>query len=400
MKQESSSTSKQHTESAWTIATRVIKAISKFAAFVGIPLFVIGLIIYCLAVYFVHREITDKAVSITQAAGTSAEFMDFFGDFLPWLFTFALVPLVLRFILDCINPFGDSSQNLKKLSYAALILIALASLIPLLRTIRGVDADGLPVRMERSDPATAQWFAPNGSAVIFVSRESDGSQAFWNRPGTTPQTATISKPVTRADRQEWEAAEKKKKQQAEKKAAERKKEEEAQREAREEKNHLAREQALQKTLIEERQRHELERKRLEEEKARLKHLQASPKNYPAPGTNRPVITRPSQAGPSTARVSPPAAPRSAPLYRGKIFRCTVNGRSTVVWTDGPVSAWADRGAPRRLSAGQRITFHRCQVIYVRPLAPSAQRVYYASAHGSQQDGNAALERAVQEQLNR
>ena len=79
-----------------------------------------------------------------------------------------------------------------------------AAIPSLSRKLRKVDAEGHPLVMEIRDPVAVNWFAPDGKALLFWSRERDGDFRFWNRPGFTPDTKVETLPVTRIQRIEWE----------------------------------------------------------------------------------------------------------------------------------------------------------------------------------------------------
>ncbi|MEO8353320.1 MAG: hypothetical protein ABI680_16450, partial [Chthoniobacteraceae bacterium] len=88
-------------------------------------------------------------------------------------------------------------------------MTGLGALVPsAIQKVRGVNADGLPTEMvEIVDPGHRSWFSPDGRALIYYSRESDGSLRFWNREGLTPDRRLESQPVTAAVRSDWEEAE-------------------------------------------------------------------------------------------------------------------------------------------------------------------------------------------------
>lgn len=89
--------------------------------------------------------------------------------------------------------------------FALALLGGVGAAVPgMIRTIRGIDSEGLPLKMETVDPAAVSWFAPDGKERIYWSRERDGSMRFWNRPGWTPDTKVEVFPATKLQRIEWE----------------------------------------------------------------------------------------------------------------------------------------------------------------------------------------------------
>ncbi len=167
-------------------------------------LFGVGLLLYILVVAWMHYHLSGQAVSISQAAGIPADAERVLKGFLSWLLALALVPALIRLTMESLNPRRSSSTVILKL--IAFMTIGFASaLLPYgLRSLRGVDARGLPIHMRQSDPSVANWWDPNGNPVLFFSAEKDGSLRFWNRPGTTPDTGLACLPVTREQRSLWE----------------------------------------------------------------------------------------------------------------------------------------------------------------------------------------------------
>ena len=190
----------QDSDSSSSRLSAVAGGLLKFSAI----LFGSGLLVYIVLVAWLHHHLASQAVSITQAAGMPAEAERVLKGFLSWLIAFALLPALVRLAAESLNPFRSADKVLRKL--AALIAIGFcAAMFPHgLRVLRGVDAKGLPVRMEPSDPARAMWWNPDGEPILFHSREADGSIRFWNRPGITPDTGSDSRPVTRESRRDWE----------------------------------------------------------------------------------------------------------------------------------------------------------------------------------------------------
>ncbi len=166
--------------------------------------FGIGLIVYILLVAWLHHNLAGQAVSISQAAGAPVEAEHVLHGLLSWLLAITLVPSFFRLVAECLNPFRSGATIILKI----VLIIALVTgyrLLPHgLQVLRGVDAQGLPVQMQQSDPAAALWWLPDGKPVLFYSREDDGSIRFWNRNGTTPDSGTTSIAVTRKIRQNWE----------------------------------------------------------------------------------------------------------------------------------------------------------------------------------------------------
>jgi hypothetical protein len=184
---------------------------SRLASFAGLSLrilaviFGLSLILYILLVAWLHHHLTGQAISISQAAGAPADAERMLKGFLSWLLAFALVPAIIRLAAESLNPFRSNSTVIARIALIMAIGIIAALLPHGLRSLRGVDANGLPCVMQSSDPAVAQWFDPNGRATLFWSKEDDGQLRFWSRPGVTPDSGVASIAVTPEFRKEWEA---------------------------------------------------------------------------------------------------------------------------------------------------------------------------------------------------
>ena len=184
---------------------------SRLAAFAGLSLrilaaiFGLSLILYIVLVIWLHHHLAGQAISISQAAGASADAERFLNGLLFWLLAFALVPAFVRLAAESLNPFRSNSTVIARIALLMAIGLCSALLPHGLRSLRGVDAQGLPSVMQPSDPEAAQWFDPDGKATLFWSKEDDGTWRFWSRPGVTPDSGVPSVAVTPAFRKEWEA---------------------------------------------------------------------------------------------------------------------------------------------------------------------------------------------------
>ena len=146
---------------------------ARFAAIFGgllkisVGLTVVVAVIYLALVAWLNHEISGQAISIVQAAGAPAEAERVFRGLLWLLVSFVAFNALIRLVLEAINPFVKPATVLPKL--AVLIAVSFAgSLLPsTLRTLRGVDANDLPLRMECSDPDKAEWWSPDGKPVLF-----------------------------------------------------------------------------------------------------------------------------------------------------------------------------------------------------------------------------------------
>lgn len=165
--------------------------------------FSLVLVVYILLVTWLHHNLADHAVSISQAAGAPADAERILNGILPWLLASAILPAFVRLAAESLNPFRSGSTVIWRIVLLMTLAIASALLPHSLRRLRGVDAQGLPVHMRQSNPADALWWLPNGTPVLFYSLEDDGSIRFWNRKGITPDTGTTSVPVTRETRRNW-----------------------------------------------------------------------------------------------------------------------------------------------------------------------------------------------------
>jgi hypothetical protein len=168
-------------------------------------IFGLGLILYIVLVAWLHHHLASQAISISQAAGAPADAERILKGFLSWLLSFAVVPAIVRLAAESLNPFRSNSTVIARIALIMAIGISAALLPHGLRSLRGVDAQGLPRVMRPSDPVAAQWFDPDGKATLFWSKEHDGTLRFWSRPGVTPDSGVASVAVTPAFRMEWEA---------------------------------------------------------------------------------------------------------------------------------------------------------------------------------------------------
>lgn len=168
--------------------------------------FTLGLLLYLLAVAWLHHHLAGQAIGIAQAAGLPADAERSLGGLLTWLLAFALVPALLGLVAESLKPGRDKRKVIGQLLLLVAISLAAVLLPHGLRSVRGVDARGLPIHLEPSDPAAARWWNADGDPVLFHSVEGDGRLRFWNRPGVTPDTGLPSHAVTREVRLQWERA--------------------------------------------------------------------------------------------------------------------------------------------------------------------------------------------------
>jgi len=179
--------------------------------FVGIAgksftiIFLLAFLLYVATVLWIHHQWAGKAVAISQAVGAPADVERTLQGLLPWLLSFALVPAFLRLLAEALNPFRKVGTAVYRLVITLVLSIMMVTLPHIIRSLRGVDAEGLPRVMQPSDPVAAQWFDPDGNATLFWSREEDKSLRFWSRPGFTPDTGVVSQRVTPTLRKEWQA---------------------------------------------------------------------------------------------------------------------------------------------------------------------------------------------------
>ena len=166
--------------------------------------FLILLAIYLILVGWLHHNLSTQAVSISQAAGVPIEGEQLLKGLLSWLLAFALLPAFVGLVLEGLNPFRSNRRIFVRLGLLILLGFAVALLPHGLRMVRGVDQSGLPTLMEPANPEKVCWWSADGTAVLFHSREDDGSIRFWNRPGITPDTGQPGRPGTRSVREEWE----------------------------------------------------------------------------------------------------------------------------------------------------------------------------------------------------
>ncbi|RYD40811.1 MAG: hypothetical protein EOP85_13640, partial [Verrucomicrobiaceae bacterium] len=182
---------------------RITSLTGRTARIVGV-LFLICAVIYVILVAWLQNHLASQAISITQAAGMPAEVEKALKGALTWLLAGATLIALGRLAAESLNPFRSQATTFPKLFMLLGFSLALALLPYGVRKLRGVDAKGLPSYMEPSDPANARWWNPDGEAVLFHSREEDGSLRFWNRPGITPDTGMPSLPISREVRATWQ----------------------------------------------------------------------------------------------------------------------------------------------------------------------------------------------------
>lgn len=169
-------------------------------------IFILSLLVlvgYVILITCLHMHLAGKAVSISQAVGLPADVERGLYGILPWLLVATTVPYLISVTFHALNPIGNKSKSFRQVGMIFLTSIALLLLPHVLRTIRGVDASGLPNQMKKSDPHLSQWFSPDGQATLFYSEEEDGSMHFWTRPGITPDSGLTSKAVTPDIRKKW-----------------------------------------------------------------------------------------------------------------------------------------------------------------------------------------------------
>ena len=169
--------------------------------------FIVALIIYIGLVVLLYISVSGQGVSITQAAGFPVKAEQAFRGFLPLMLAISLAPLVVRLLVDAINPFRRVGKILGRSALVIGLGLGGIMLPDGLRFIRGVDGEGLPVTLRESNPQNAAWFAPDGTPVLYFSVEDDGTMRFWNRPGVTPDSGLPSRAVDREVRKTWQQQE-------------------------------------------------------------------------------------------------------------------------------------------------------------------------------------------------
>jgi hypothetical protein len=310
----------------------------------------------------------------------------------------------------------------------ALLLIAATGLgtgAPVvIGNLRHVDAAGLPDHMaEINDPSIQVWFGTDGGALIYYSREADGTLRFWNRPGATPDHAFQALPVTPEVRREWERqeaakAEREKQRQAQNAQAEGVRQQatesqalrdqlrQLQQQATEQRNRELAEQEAQRHQAEEAQLKaqvdamRVEVEALQTQAANARSGESEPSATPEPLTNNlrvqdastgsaddtQTVTSSQSQGPlnlgdpprietmNFEKPQPTAAtfpPESAPSYN-LVYRlwpalwlnCNVHGRPCTVWSDVPFEIFPNDPsmAHRWVRAGERFRFPLLQGI--------------------------------------
>jgi hypothetical protein len=277
----------------------------------------LGLVVLALArlgiAYWLHDQFANSAADIAAVSGMDVRLAHWMQTNVAWIAGLGLFSIVWRWMIAVVWPFTPRRKIWKP---ALLLLVAtgLGTGMPvLIGRIRHVDAAGRPERMEEIvNPCAGDWFTPDGAALLYYSREADGSLRFWNRPGMTPDHALQSVPVTPEVRMEWERqraarAEQEKQREtqnaqieaAQKQAAEsealRSQVQRLQQEAEKQKNHDLAEQETQRHQAEELQwKQQIEAMRAEVEALRTQAANDRPTEAeavatPAPLTNDPRV---------------------------------------------------------------------------------------------------------------
>lgn len=327
--------------------------------FLGIVLVRVG------AAVFVHHRIANAGSDFARVSGLDSRMSFWLEGPASWTLAFALTSIFLRTIWLFAWPFGKSAHSLR-VPLILFGLTGLGALVPsTIQKVRGVNADGLPVEMlEITEPGRQKWFAPDGTAMVFFSREADGALRFWNRPGLTPDRRVESQPVNSAIRVEWERAENAR--------VEAKRREEAAREAA-----RRQEETRQRLAMEEKRRAEQERMAAQ----RASEAQNAAEAQRSPDAVQPSVnTFDRSAHQSASRFEQPvpaAAQRAWARYRlipGKVLRIDTGGRPCSVRTDTTMEVFPNNpGMPRRVvfaNRGLRFPTLRGQgprSIYARPL---------------------------------
>lgn len=313
--------------SAQTTAQRFVDRITSMLARIGriaVILFLVFMVLRIGAAVYVHHRIANAGSDFARASGLDSRMSFWLEGPASWILTFALTSIFLRAILQFAWPFGKSARSLR----VPLILFALTglgALVPsMIQKVREVGPDGLPAAMVESvEPAKQNWFAPDGAAIIFYSREADGSLRFWNRPGLTPDRRVESQPVTGAIRSEWERAESAR-------AATKRREAEARDAVR------LQEEARQRLALEEKRR--LDQERLAAQRAGEAQTAAETRRQSGDGQVIPPAGDQSAPPPTTRfqQAAPEVVPRAWARYRltpGKILHINTGGRPCSVRTD-------------------------------------------------------------------
>lgn len=347
--------------------------------FVGV---VAGLIFLRLGMALV---IGSKISAAMERTGTVAGWDSSITD---WLKTTAsvgmgvgLVGLVARVLAGLFWPFGRGRAHSWKPMLALIGISGVGTILPVgIQSVRGVDATGQPAVMVEVDPESVVWFSPAGDALVFYADHLDGQRRFWNREGHTPLDRVASLPVDPQVRMEWER-ERDRREQA---AAARKVEEERQ---------VAAALAEEQRKREEEARQRAHEARLAEIHARIDRLNEEQESRSDQQPTAPECLRewePTRQGTSSVSMaaprlpvepSVPPVPRAPvsvlPLRQGAVLNVQVRGDRVEIWSDGPVSASADHFAFQTLSQpGRPLRFNRgAGTVHVRPLNPSATRVY-------------------------
>jgi hypothetical protein len=156
------------------------------------------------AALWLKSYLGDSVDDLAKVTGMDAAIAAWLKGIAMTVAALSLAPLLLRWICGLTLPGFDSAKTLR-LSGIALAISGLAVCSPpAIRAIRGVDKEGLPAMLQPVDPLTARWFTPDNRPQIAVSFERDGHWQFWNRPGTTPQSAVQAVPVSAEIRAAWE----------------------------------------------------------------------------------------------------------------------------------------------------------------------------------------------------
>lgn len=162
------------------------------------------LLVRVLTALWLHRYFAASVDDLAKVTGMDKGIASWLHGLAMMIMALSLTPLFLRWGFGLVIPGCDARRTLQLTLVALAISGLLVMAPPLVRVCRGVDQEGLPDHLLSVDPASSRWFAPDNRALIAVSFERDGSWEFWNRPGTTPQSAVDAIPVSAKIREEWE----------------------------------------------------------------------------------------------------------------------------------------------------------------------------------------------------
>ncbi|MCH8512652.1 MAG: hypothetical protein LAT83_13525 [Kiritimatiellae bacterium] len=166
-----------------------------------------AIVLFCIlgaGIVISYIHVTRHGNLISEAAQAPAEVRRIIGGPIFWMMAFPVTFLCIGLVLQSILSYRSPLRMLGKLLLVLGFAVMLALVPTALYSMRNTTPSGTPRVMRVADPDRDPWFAPDGTAVLYVSRETNGSLRFWKTQGYTPDTKVPAVPVSRELRDDYE----------------------------------------------------------------------------------------------------------------------------------------------------------------------------------------------------